>query len=205
MLSDFETGKADVAAVSGRDGSWFVYNDTTGTQTPVKVPNTPLPAEAGGACNSGFSFHTTGKGFMEWGAGIGTDLAPRAAGSTAKVAYNSGAYRGIAFRANAAGPQPIRVSVSDKNTAPEGMVCVDTTERTNKQRCGDYFGTEVMVDTTWKDYVLLFAQMNQRGWGLPVAAGVDKTSLYTLRIQVAGTAAKPAVFDFSIDDVRFVK
>jgi hypothetical protein len=203
LVSDFETGTAVVAMVSGRAGSWFVDNDGTGTQTPAKIAGTALPAEAGGACNSAYSLRTSGMGFTVWGAEIGTDLAPHK--GTMKVAYDASMYSGIALRAKAATAQLVRVSLSDDNTSTDGSVCVNTTVSTNPKRCGDYFGTDLMLTSAWQDYPMPFAQMKQRGFGLPIAAGIDKTRLYTLRIEVSGSAAAPATFDFSIDDVRFIK
>ena len=47
--------------------------------------------------------------------------------------------------------------------------------------------------------------MKQRGFGLPVAAGLDKTKVYTIRAQIKGTAAAPGSYDIWIDNVRFVK
>jgi hypothetical protein len=202
LLSDFETGKAEVLPNAGRDGSWFLYSDGTGTQTPVKVPNTPLVAEAGGACGSAYAFHTTGTGFTVWGAGIGTDFAPKTA--MARTAYDLSAYSGIALRAKSAATMPLRVSISDVNTSPEGMKCVDTTDATNMARCGDYFGAEVTLGAEYQDFVIKFADMKQRGWGLPVPTGLDKTKAYTLRMQVKGSAQAPATFDLWFDDVRLV-
>lgn len=202
LLSDFETGKAEVLPNAGRDGSWFLYSDGTGMQTPVKIPNTPLVAEAGGACGSAYAFHTTGTGFTVWGAGIGTDFAAKTA--MARTPYDLGAYSGIAFRAKSATTMPLRVSVSDVNTSPEGMVCVDTTDATNAARCGDYFGAEVTLGAEYQDFVVKFADMKQRGWGLPVATGLAKSKAYTLRMQVKGSAQAPATFDLWFDDIRLV-
>ncbi len=205
LISNFDTGVAQVMMVGGRGGDWFVFNDGTGMQTPVKVVNTPLPAEAGGACSSMFAFHSTATGFTVFGAGFGADFAPKPAMTTASVAYDASAYTSIALRAKAVSPVTLRVSVSDSGTAPEGMKCTDTTDKTDKTRCGDYFGSDVMVGTAWQDFVVPFTSLAQRGFGLPIATGLDKAHVYTLRAQVKGTAAAPCVFDLWIDDVRFVK
>ena len=202
LISDFETGKAEVIATAGRDSSWFLYSDGTGTQTPVKIANTPLAAEAGGACGSAFAFHTTGTGFTIWGAGVGTDFAPKTA--MARTPYDLSPYSGVAFRAKAAATTPLRVSISDTNTAPEGMKCVDTTDATNAARCGDYFGAEVTLSAEFQDFTIKFADLKQRGFGLPVATGLEKTKAFTLRMQVKGSAQAPASFDLWLDDVRFV-
>ena len=205
MVSDFESGKADVIATSGRGGSWFLFDDGTGMQTPVKTPNVTLVAEAGGACNSMFGFHSTGMGFTVFGAGFGADFAPKTAGALDSTVYDASAYTGIALYAKAAAPIGLRVSVSDGGTAVEGKVCKDTTDKTDKTRCGDYFGSDLTLTTAWAEYVLPFAAMKQRGFGLPVAAGLDKTKVYTVRAQIKGSAALPGSYDIWIDNVRFVK
>lgn len=205
LLADFESGVARVAEVSGRSGSWFVYNDGTGMQEPVKVPNMPLPAVMPGACSTQYAFRTAGTGFTGFGAGIGTDLTTATAAG-ARGAYDASAYTGIALRAKAAkaGTQ-LRVTLSDANTAPEGGVCVDTTDRTNRSRCGDYFGAQITLGTDWQDFVMPFKTMTQRGWGLAVTTGLAAKQVYTFRAVVAGDAAAPVSFELWLDDIRFVK
>lgn len=204
LISDFETGKADVAMVGGRDGSWFLFNDGTGTQLPMKIVNTPLAAEAGGACASAFAFHTTGQNFTVWGFGLGTDLAAKT--GTARTAYDLSKYKGLALRAKADKPASLRMSISDPNTVPppEGTQCTDTTDKTNPARCGDYFGKEFSLTADWQDLQMPWSEMTQRGWGLPIAAGFDAAHAYTFRLQVKGTAAAPANYELWIDDVRLL-
>lgn len=205
LISDFETGKADVAMVGGRDGSWFLFNDGTGTQLPMKIVNTPLAAEAGGACASAFAFHTTGQNFTVWGFGLGTDLAPKTA--MVRTPYNLSTYKGLALRAKADKPASLRMSISDPNTVPppDGMQCTDTTDKTNPARCGDYFGKEFSLTTDWQDLQMPWTEMTQRGWGLPIAAGFDAAHALTFRLQVKGTAAAPANYELWIDDVRLLQ
>jgi hypothetical protein len=203
LISDFESGKAEVAAVAGRDGSWFLFNDGTGTQMPIKIANTPLPAEAGGACQSAFGFHTTGQNFTVWGFGLGTDLAAKT--GTARTAYDLSPYSGIALRAKADKAASLRLSISDVGTAPEGAQCTDTTDKTNPARCGDYFGKEFSLTAEWQDLQMTWAEMSQRGWGLPIASGFGAAHAYTFRLQVKGTVAAPANFDLWLDDVRLLK
>lgn len=203
LLADFENGEAKVLEVGGRGSSFFLYNDGTGTQMPLKIVNTPLEAKAEGACSSAFGFRTWGSGFTGYGAGVGSDFVAKVAGQRAQ--YDATAYTGIAVRAKAVSPVSVRISVSDINTATEGGVCVNTTDPLNNQRCGDYFGQEVALTTEWKDYVLLFTSMAQRGWGMPIATGAAVAKVYTVRVQVPGDKALPPSFDFIIDDLRFVK
>ena len=205
MISDFESGKAEVIVTGGRDGSWFLFNDGTGTQTPPKIPSTPLAAEPGGACNSMFAFHSTGSGFTVFGAGFGADFAPKVALAPDSTVYDASAYSGVALSVKSAAAISLRVSVSDVGTAPEGKVCVDTTDKTNKLRCGDYFGSDIVLGAAWQEFVLPFAAMKQRGFGLPIATGIDKSKVYTLRAQTKGSAAAPGAYDIWLDNVRFVK
>lgn len=204
MLSDFETGVADVLPQNNRDGSWFVYNDKTvgATQTPLKVMSMPLAAEPGGACGSAYAFHTTGTGFNVWGAGVGMDFMKKV--DLLNVAHDVSMYSGLALRAKAAATTPVRVSISDFNTSPEGKVCVDTTDATNKARCGDYFGAEIVLGPEYQELTIEFADMKQRGWGMPIATGFDKTRAYTIRMQVKGSAQAPATFDLWFDDIRLL-
>jgi hypothetical protein len=204
VISDFELGTAKENIVAGRDGSWFLYNDktATGVQTPAKTANTPLAAEAMGACGSAFAFHTTATGYTGFGAGAGVDFAPKTVAGGPTVVYDGAAYTGVALTAKAATPILLRLSVSDANTDKEGIAlggtCVDTTDRTNPNRCGDYFGANLNVTTEWQTFNVPFAMMGQNGWGMPVPTGVDKTKLFSLRLQAKGD------FDLWIDNVTFL-
>lgn len=200
LLSNFESGVAHVEEVMGRDGSWFLLTDGSGTLTPEKVEMMPLVAEAGGACASAYAYHTTGSGFTGWGAGAGTDFAPKT--GEARTPYDLSGYTGVALRAKAAASVTVRVSISDKNTAVEGGVCTDTEDKTDPTRCEDYFGKEILLGAEWQDFTIPFAEMTQRGWGLPATA-FEATQAYTLRLVVKGDAAAPVSFDLWIDDVRF--
>jgi hypothetical protein len=205
VISDFELGTAKENVVAGRDGSWFLYNDktATGMQMPVKTANMPLVAEGPGACGSAFAFHTTATGFTGFGAGAGVDFAPKTVAGGPTVVYDGTAYTGISLSAKAATPILLRLSVSDANTDKEGIAlggtCVDTTDRTNPNRCGDYFGSNLNVTTDWQDFQISFAMMGQNGWGMPVPTGIDKTRLFSLRLQAKGD------FDLWIDNVAFLR
>ncbi len=205
VISDFESGVAVVAKIGGRGGSWFVYNDGSAMQTPIKMPNAPLGAERGGACGSQYAFHTTGMGFSVWGAGVGATFTAAANDGGTKTSYEASAYGGIAFVAKSATPIVVRFAVPDKNTAVEGGVCEDTTDKTSPRRCGDYFGIDVQIGTEWKAYTLDFATATQGTWGLLVPTGLDRAHVFAFHAQFKGSALAPANFDLWLDNVRFVK
>lgn len=204
LLGDFESGTAKVLEVGGRSGSWFLYDDGTAgaMQTPAKEVNKPLVAEMPGACGSMFAFHTKGSGFMTW-AGLGANLAPKTAAGT-KGSYNVSAYKGVAFRAKAAAPTLVRVAFADKNSDPDGAVCVDTTDRMAKNRCFDHFSKDVTIGTAWTDYTIRFTELAQKGFGYS-APGLDLANVYSFFLQARGDAGKTLSFDLWFDDVRFVK
>jgi hypothetical protein len=149
--------------------------------------------------------HTTATGFTVWGAGIGVTLTPGAGDAGTKASYDASGYSGIAFLAKAAAPITVHASVPDGNTAVEGGVCLNTMDRTSPKRCGDYFGSDFQVGTTWQSYTLMFATAAQSTWGLLVPTGLEKAQIFAFHTQVKGTAAAPASFELWLDNVRFVK
>lgn len=184
---------------------WFLFNDATaaGVQMPAKTALQPLAVEMPGDCGSLAAFHTTAMGYTGFGAGFGTDFLPKMTGATVSTPFNASAYSGIALSFKGTAAAFPRFSVSDSTTATDNPThaCVDTTDSTNKMRCGDYFGVSLPLPTAdWQDTVVSFSDpmFKQRGFGLP-SAGFDKTTVYTIRIQAKGD------YDLWIDNVHFVK
>jgi hypothetical protein len=220
IISDFETGKADVAPLGGRLGSWFLLNDHTpgATQSPPKLANTAMAAEMGGACTgSVYAFHTTGTGFAMW-AGVGVTFTRSAAAGDGGVAledagpgaapppsYDASAYAGIKFRAKLAKGTPgtVRAQVPDVNTDADGHLCVDTTDKTNVQRCGNHFGVDLLVGPDWADYDVPFGALHQSyaTFGVVPTGALDAAHLFSLHLQIRGPAAMD--YDLWVDDVRF--
>lgn len=196
LISDFESGEAKVIEVNGRSGSWFMSDDGTGSALPVKEPNTPLPAEATGACDSMYAFQTSGMGFSGWGALVATDLVPKV--SDVKQPYDASAYSGIALRAKAADNLQLRIELATGGTMEEGGQCNPDAVTGDADRCGDHFGINVVLTSEWKDVVIPFTQLTQKGWGLPVT--FDASKIYTVRLKVEG-----GDYDYSVDDVHFTK
>jgi hypothetical protein len=171
-----------------RAGGFYAYNDGSGTQLPD--PKAPFMVVSGGACASKSALRTTGMGFTVWGAGVGTDLANMAG---TKMTYNASAYTGIRFMAKAGSAVAVRFKVQDKDTAPEGGVCM-------KDKCNDDFGKDLMLSTDWKVYTVKFSEMTQQGWG-QMFPSVLKDKLYGLQFQFAMGVA----FDLWVDNIALVK
>lgn len=197
LLSDFESGEAKIAEIGGRSGSWYMSDDGSGTALPEKIPNTPLAAEAGGACDSAYAFHTSGTGFSGWGALVAVDLVPKLA--DVKQSYDASAYSGIAFRAKASGAVQVRVELSTADSMVEGGICDPEAGTGEPGRCGDHFGLNVVLSTDWKDIQIPFSQLTQKGWGL-AADSFDATTVYSVRLKVEG-----GDYDYHVDDVHFTK
>jgi hypothetical protein len=189
LVSDFEDGTNGIAAVSGRGGGWYAYNDGTGTQTPD--PKGSFLPEKGGACASMYALKTAGSGSTKWGAGVGTDLAVSIAGK--KVVYDASMYSAVRFMARAGSATTVRFKVQDKNTVPEGMIC-------KVGMCDDNFGKELMVTTGWQVYTVKFTEMMQEGWGQKFPT-LEKNNLYGIQFQFKMGAS----FELWVDNLAFVK
>jgi hypothetical protein len=189
--------------VAGRGGGFYMFNDGTGTQKPA--PGALPDATKMMRCDSTYALCMSGTGFKTWGAGMGTDLGPTAkagdGGTGAKTAYDASQYKGVSFwaKANGSSNVPIRLSIKDKNTAPEGGVC-DAKVTSGATACNDDWGKALSFTPDWKPYTLLFADMRQSGWGAAYPS-FDVKNAYSIQLQVS----QGIDFDLCIDDVAFVR
>jgi hypothetical protein len=203
VISTFEDGTGAVNQAAGRGGGFYMFNDGTGMQTPA--PGGLPDAAHMDRCGGMYALCMSGKNFTMWGAGMGTDLGPTAktadGGMGAKTAYDASAYKGIAFwaKANPGSAVAIRVSLKDKNTAPEGGVC-DAKMTSGAMACNDDWGKSISLTTDWKPYTLLWADLRQAGWGAAYSA-FDVKHAYSVQLQVN----KGLDFDLCIDDLIFVR
>lgn len=189
--------------VAGRGGGFYMFNDGTGTQKPA--PGALPDATKIARCDSVFALCMTGSGFTTWGAGMGTDLGMVAksgdGGMGAKMSYDASAYKGITFwaKANGATGVPVRVSIKDKNTAPEGGVC-DAKVTSGDKACNDDWGKLLTLTTDWKPYTIMFSDMKQAGWGAAYTA-FDVKAAYSIQFQVS----QGLDFDLCLDDLAFMR
>lgn len=199
VIDDLEDGDEGIAENGSRVGSWYSFNDGTAgaTQTPAEADDFK-PAGVEGACGM-FAARTQGKGFKDWGAGIGLDLnAPPPAtanGPEIKLAYDASAYTGIAFEAR--GNVGITLGVAEIATVPmaDGGSCTPST--VEGMECEDSHSKAIALGSDWKTYKIAFTDLKQEGFGLPAA--FDAKTITGLQFSVAQNLE----FDFSIDNVRF--
>src|SRR4051812_43263308 len=100
-------------------GGWFIFNDHTpgGTMTP------PTNGEFAAALKDG-AIHTSGKGFTDWGGGIGFNFQ----GAEALTPIDASDFTGITFKAW--GSTAMHVGLATKATMPEFNEC---------KKCYDHF------------------------------------------------------------------
>jgi hypothetical protein len=196
LIDDLEDGDAAIIPHRGRIGGWYTFHDDTptGTQTPGSQLFIPDPAGAGG---SNFAARTTGRGFTEWGAGMGFDLNnPAGAGEEGpRSTYDASGYQVLALQAR--GNTPVRVALALAGVTPteRGGTCVPSDAA--GQECDDLHGTTLLLTSEWKEYQIPFTQLRQGGWGkaVPFDAAQAFAVIFTVNPDVD--------FDFAVDDVRF--
>jgi hypothetical protein len=161
-------------------GSWFVYSD----KTPNGVKKPPSVEEFTTAIENG-AIHTTGKGYTEWGGGIGTNLV----GAALLTPVDASKYKGFAFKAS--GTTPMKFLVATVQTMPEFGRC---------KKCYDHFMVVIKdLSKEPKRYAFKWADLKQSGWG-------DKAKLDTKAVVALNFTSKDAVpWDFTIDDIAFLE
>jgi hypothetical protein len=161
-------------------GSWFVYSDKSpkGEKMPPSVEEFMKAVENG-------VLHTTGKGYTEWGGGVGTNLI----GAPMLTPVDATKYKGIKFKAS--GSTPMKVLIGTVATMPEFGRC---------KKCYDHY-RKVIKDLSAepKVYEITWDQLKQTGWG-------DKVKFDTKTIVALNFTSLDAVpWDFTIDDVAFLE
>lgn len=161
-------------------GSWFVYSDKSakGEKMPPSVEEFMKAVEGG-------VLHTTGKGYTEWGGGVGTNLI----GAPMLTPVDATKFKGIKFKAS--GKTPMKVLIGTVATMPEFGRC---------KKCYDHY-RKVIKDLSDepKVYEITWDQLKQTGWG-------DKVKFDVKTIVALNFTSLDAVpWDFTIDDVAFLE
>jgi hypothetical protein len=167
-------------------GGWFTFHDpTTGTMTP------PSAGDFAQALQNG-AIHTTGKGFTDWGGGIGVNFQ----GAEALTPIDASEFTGITFKAW--GSTPMHVGLATKATMPEFNQC---------KKCYDHFATDITdLSSTPKVYTFTWAQLKPAGWGSPRPTFDPKTIVGLNFTAVRAPGSQGAFsWDFTIDDLKFTK
>ena len=161
-------------------GSWFVYSD----KSPKGEKMPPSVEEFMTAVKDGV-LHTTGKGYTEWGGGVGTNLI----GAPMLTPVDASKYRGIKFKAS--GKTPMKFLVGTMATMPEFGTC---------KKCYDHYMKLVKdLSDEPKTIEITWAELKQTGWG-------DKVKFDVKTVVALNFTSKDAMpWDFTIDDVAFLE
>jgi len=193
LVDDFEDGNNQVATMGERDGYWYVSADQLGTK--ITHPPEGFAASEGGANGSAMSAHVTGHtvaaGDQAWGVEFGGNFL-----SAKGEFYDASRYAGISFRAKAPGKgiKGVRVNLSDVNTHPDGATC---------KACYNHFRKDVNLTGEWKEYRVLFSELQQRpGWGDPRPENVTPSKLISVTFAVGSVESD---FDIWVDDIQFLE
>jgi hypothetical protein len=161
-------------------GGWFIFNDHTpsGTMTPSTTADFEAALKGG-------VIHSTGKGFIDWGGGIGFNFQ----GAEALTPIDASDFTGITFKAW--GTTPMHVGLATKATMPEFNQC---------KKCYDHFAVDIDLTSTPTVYTFTWAQLKPAGWGSPKPAFDPKT---VVGLNFTSKGAVP--WDFTIDDLKFTQ
>jgi hypothetical protein len=162
-------------------GGWFVFNDKSagGVMTP------PTTGDFASALAAG-AIHTTGKGFTDWGGGIGFNFQ----GAEALTPIDASDFTGITFKAW--GSSPMHIGLATQMTMPEFNQC---------KKCYDHFAADIVdLTSTPKVYTFTWAQLRPAGWGSPKPVFDPKTV-----VGLNFTSKGGIPWDFWIDDLKFTQ
>jgi hypothetical protein len=160
-------------------GHWFVFHDPTpsGTMTPPTVDGFSSALEGG-------AIHTTGRGFIDWGGGIGFNFQ----GAGALTPIDASEWKGISFRAW--GNSAMHVGLATMATMPEFNHC---------KKCYDHFAVDIYLTTKPTVYTFTWADLRPGGWGTKVP--LDPKTVVGLNFTSKGGVP----WDFTLDDLIFIR
>jgi hypothetical protein len=191
-IDDLEDGDARILVRCGRNGYWFTYDDGTAGATQTPAPSaTCLPSLLPiGTPTNLYAMRTYGSGFTTWGAGIGFNFVDGG------PSYDASAWGGITFsaRVETGTTTAVHFSFPDVDTDARGGVCTGFTPG-----CGDHFGIDLVLTTTWTTYTIRFSDLRQIGWG-HAASAFAPAKVYG----VQGGMPASTTFDLWLDEISFV-
>jgi hypothetical protein len=163
-------------------GGWFIFHDptTSGVMTPATSGDFPAAMKRDGGV-----IHTTGRGFIEWGGGIGFNFQ----GAGALTPIDASDYTGITFRAW--GNSPMHVGLATQATMPEFNMC---------KKCYDHFAVDIYLNSTPTVYTFSWSDLRPAGWGAPRPTFDART---VVGLNFTSKGAVP--WDFTIDDLKFTR
>ncbi len=161
-------------------GSWYAFNDATpgGEMVPPTVSEFEQYLIDG-------KIHTEGKGFREWGGGIGMNFV----GSPMLTPIDASRFKGVRFKASGEGW--VHVGLGTIATMPEFEIC---------GTCYDHFAKDIKLTSEEVEYKYTWDELKQAGWGSP-STTLDPATIVAFTFTSRGASA----WNFNIDDVGFIE
>jgi hypothetical protein len=196
VIDNFDDNDGRILMVSGRQGPWHTFNDTSSgnQQPPVGAAFTP---QAGGANGTPYAAHTTGSGYKFGGVGLDLDNATTMPEGMQSQAYNASAYSGIRFWAKGNGN--LRVEFPQRSFVPttRGGACNESTST-----CWNVYGSRsaqgTLSLTDWKQVTISFSSLEREDGSKTPA--FDPSQLMGIAFKHEGDT-----FDFWIDEVELTR
>lgn len=181
LIDDFEDGNADIMAVDGRSGGWFLSTDGTATATSTPAKGAVTPVDGG---KTGKGLHLTGMGFSSWGVSLGAAIANNTTGC-----YDASKMTGLTVDLKGTGKVYVSVLTAAVRDAAEGM--------------RNHYKKEVTLTADWTSVTIAFSELAQLGgWGTMVPFEAGK--IYGIDISpVQATAPATTDYDYWIDNLSF--
>jgi hypothetical protein len=191
LIDNFDDNDNVIRPLESRNGLISTYKDALGSTITPAAGSTFTSATPGNG-GTGRAAHITGhlaNSNSTIFAGVNLDF------KNPRVTYDA-AYTGFTFwakKGSSSANGAVRVKVPDVNTDAAGGVCTS---------CGNDFGTNLTLTTTWTQYTVRFSTLTQEsGAGSPRPPSIDATHLYGIKFQ---SQTKNATYDIWIDDVTFI-
>jgi hypothetical protein len=160
-------------------GGWFIFHDPT----PSGIMTPPTIGDFASAMKGGV-IHTTGRGFIDWGGGIGFNFQ----GAGALTPIDASEFTGLSFKAW--GTTAMHVGLATMATMPEFNQC---------KKCYDHFAVDIYLTPTPQVYTFTWSQLRPGGWGTKVP--LDPKTIVGLNF----TAKGGVPWDFTLDDLKFTQ
>ena len=178
-IDDFEDGDDAITSLDGRAGFWRWAReiDAPGT-APALIP-LPRPDATRG---NRLALHVKGGQLEDWGATVEFNFRPGC--------YDASKYAGISFQAR--GPGRIYVAPREVNVIPiaEGGTC--------DHDCHNPHVAKIDLDAAWHVYQVRWADVRQRGMGMPP---LDPQRLNSIAFLIR---PEDTPYDVWLDEVRFL-
>lgn len=185
LVADFEDG-LKIIPQDGRGGIWFEYADGSGTQT------NPIPIVASDA--GGQAMHVVGKGFTNWGSGIGSAIAFDF-GKNVQCPYDVSLFDGISVRVKGTGTAHLRITQVEMTPATAGDrkgSCDPSTDV-----CEGHYEVAIELTSTWTVHRYKWNELAQP-FGNPQPFNPKSV------LGVSFEFHAPIDYDFWLDDVAFL-